>query len=148
MSYRAPVPNNAANEWPAVTVAIGILVLLGAVLVTATARWTASDVRDLVGTLAPVIGVITGAFVTYFFTRQAQAAATNAAQTATTVATQEVASTRAELESRGEQLTDQAQRSRALHNALTTVVCMAPEPLAERMRNDPAVSAVLNSHRS
>src|SRR6478672_535460 len=84
MAYRPSTsPDQTGNEWPAVVVAVGILVLLGAVLVSATIRWTASDMRDLVGTLAPVLGVVTGAFVTYFFTRQANSAAMTAANKAT-----------------------------------------------------------------
>jgi hypothetical protein len=49
------------TDWPAVVVAVGILLLLGGVLVTATARWTAADLKDIVGTLSPVLGVVTGA---------------------------------------------------------------------------------------
>src|SRR5690242_4629143 len=77
---------NARSDWPAAVVALGILLLLGAVLVTATLRFDAAQVKDLLGTLAPVIGVVTGAFVTYFFTRQAAATASDVAEKAADVA--------------------------------------------------------------
>lgn len=80
MSYRPSLNRSTGSDWPAVVVAMGIIVLLGAVLVTAAARWKASDFQDVVGSLAPVLGVVTGAFVTFFFTRQAAANASNAAR--------------------------------------------------------------------
>jgi uncharacterized membrane protein HdeD (DUF308 family) len=115
-----------------VVVAVGILLLLGAVLVTATARWQASDVRDIIETLAPVLGVVTGAFVTYFFTRQASVAATEAAQTATDVAARTVSDASA-----------QTERSRVLHNALTTAVTMVDENTGRLMRENPTIKAAL-----
>jgi hypothetical protein len=100
MSYR-PLNSmaNPGSDWGAVVVAVGILILLTAVLVTATVRWSAADVGGLLGTLAPVLGIITGAFVTYFFTRQATATATSAAQTATDAAVKSTEATRAQMES-------------------------------------------------
>src|SRR5688500_9093164 len=125
MSYRTlnSAPNQG-SDWGAVVVAVGILLLLAGVLVTATARWTAGDVGDLLGSLAPVLGVVTGAFVTYFFTRQATATATSAAQTATDMAVKSTEATRAQMESQNEQLESQMQRARALHNALTAAFGM------------------------
>jgi flagellin-like hook-associated protein FlgL len=148
-----PAPTGS-SDWPAVTVALGILILLGAILVTATARWTAADLKELVGTLAPVLGVVTGAFVTYFFTRQATATATNAAQVATaTAATAAQAATdtaarttdaaQAQLKSQTEQLESQIQRARALHNALTAAFGMVDQATAEKMRQDRTIGGVL-----
>jgi uncharacterized membrane protein HdeD (DUF308 family) len=129
------------SEWPAVVVALGILILLGGVLVTATARWTAADLKDVIGTLAPVLGVVTGAFVTYFFTRQANMAATNASLSAADAAVDQAASAKKEL-------AGQIERSQALHNALTAVLSMTDVDTARIMRSDPIVSAALNSHRT
>jgi ABC-type nickel/cobalt efflux system permease component RcnA len=147
MTYRLPMSQSrAGNDWTAVVVAVAILILLGAVLVTATARWTAADVRGLVETLAPVLGVVTGAFVTYFFTRQANVAATNAAQTANDVAAREVESSHAARQSSEQKLTDQQQRARELHNALSTALSMVSPADAADMRRDPVIAAALNSY--
>jgi type II secretory pathway component PulF len=131
------------SEWPAVVVAVAILVLLGSVLVTATARWTAADLKDIIGSLSPVLGVITGAFVTYFFTRQAAASASGAARDAADNAAKAAETTRTQLESRTEELQTQLQRTQALHNALSVALGLADETAGQKMREDPAISAVL-----
>jgi hypothetical protein len=142
MAYRplnsAP---NSGSDWGAVVVAVGILLLLAAVLVTATVRWTAADVGDLLGGLAPVLGVVTGAFVTYFFTRQATMTATSAAQAATDAAVKS-------MESQNQQLESQTQRARALHNALTAAFGMVDEATADKMRQDPTISAIMRQSGS
>jgi hypothetical protein len=132
------------SDWPAVVVAMGILLLLGAVLVTATARWSAADVKDLFGSLAPVLGVVTGAFVTYFFTRQTAAAAANVAQTVTDTAAKTAEATQAQFASQAEDLESQTRRSRALHNALTAAFGLVDQQTAERMRQDATISAALD----
>ncbi|WP_436534615.1 hypothetical protein [Actinoplanes sp. HUAS TT8] len=118
---------------------MGILVLLGGVLITATARWTAAELKELIGTLSPVLGVVTGAFVTYFFTRQAAASASGAARDAAEV-------TQNQLSSRTDELQSQLQRTQALHNALSVALGMADEPTSRKMREDPAIAAVLEQH--
>lgn len=124
------------NEWPAAVVAVGILVLLGGVLITATARWTAAELKEIIGTLSPVLGVVTGAFVTYFFTRQAAASANGAARDA-------AEATREQLSSRTDELQSQLQRTQALHNALSVALGLADESTGRKMREDPAIAAVL-----
>jgi len=120
------------SDWPAVAVALGILLLLAAVLVTATIRWTEPEMKDLMGALAPVLGVVTGAFVTYFFTRQATTTAQSTAESATRQA--ETVQVRFDSE---------VQRARSLHNALSTALAMADTDVAERMRQDPTIRAAL-----
>jgi hypothetical protein len=120
------------SDWPAVVVALGILLLLGAVLVTATARWTERDMRDLLAGLAPVLGVVTGAFVTYFFTRQATATAQSMAASASRQA-----------DSVQVRFDSQLQRTRSLHNALSTALAMVDTETAGRMRQDPTIRAAL-----
>lgn len=162
---------NQQSEWPAVVVAIGILLLLGAILVTAAARWSAAELQDVAGVLAPVLGVVTGAFVTYFFTRHTAAAAgtvaqnamgaaqkaADAAQTATDVVqrTNDIAQRAADAAvttrevnelrytSQAEQTTSQLERARALHNALTVAFGLVDEKTARKLRDDPTISAVL-----
>jgi di/tricarboxylate transporter len=136
LASRSSTAGSSASDWPAVVVAVGILVLLGAILVTATTRWTEVELKDLLGSLGPILALVTGAFVTYFFTRQATASATTAAQAATDMAskTSEAAQV---------QLTSQTARARALHNALTTAMAIADNATAEKMRQDPTIRAVL-----
>ncbi len=146
ITRRAETSREIGSEWPAVVVATGILVLLGGVLITATARWTAADLKDLIGTLSPVLGVVTGAFVTYFFTRQAAASATGAARDAADNVAKAAETTRDQLTSRTEELQSQIQRTQALHNALSVALGMADETTGRKMREDPAISAVLEQH--
>ena len=147
MAYRPPPPSSSSgSDWPAVVVAMGILVLLGAVLVTATARWNADDLKDIIGSLAPVLGVVTGAFVTYFFTRQATVTATNVAQAATDDAAKTRESTQAQLKSQDERLDAQTQRARALHNALTAAFGMVDQATASRMRQDRTIGGALDQN--
>jgi hypothetical protein len=158
MAYgsRSPTPT-AGSDWPAAVVAVGILLLLGAILVTATARWSAADVRDLVGTLSPVIGVVAGAFVTYFFTRQATTAATTSAQAASDTATKRAEAAEAQLTSESERLDSQRrsdaeqlraerQRSANLHNALTAAMAIPDdETTRQKLRNDHVINAAIES---
>ncbi|MFI1993433.1 hypothetical protein [Actinoplanes sp. NPDC020271] len=140
---RAETSARIGSEWPAVVVAMGILVLLGGVLITATARWSAAELTDIIGTLSPVLGVVTGAFVTYFFTRQAAASATGAARDAADTAAMAAETTRDQLTSRTEEWQTQLQRTQALHNALSVALGLADEATGRKMREDPAISAVL-----
>jgi hypothetical protein len=126
-----------------VVVAVGILLLLGGVLVTATARWTAADLKDVLGSLSPVLGVVTGAFVTYFFTRQAAASASGAARDAADTAAKAADTTQTQLASTTAELQSQLQRSRALHNALSVALAMVDERTAKRMREDRTIGSVL-----
>lgn len=138
-----PPAVRTSGEWPAVVVALGILLLLGAVLVTATARWTAADLKEVLTALAPVLGVITGAFVTYFFTRHANAAATDAAASAKDTADRAAEDARDRARSETVRLQAQTERSRALHNALTAALSMVDDETSAKLRKDRVISSVL-----
>lgn len=72
---------------PSAAVAVAIIILLGAVLVTSIIRYpTVDDALKYSASLSAVIGVVTGAFVSYFFTRGATQTAQQAANTARTFA--------------------------------------------------------------
>jgi hypothetical protein len=116
---------------------MGILLLLGAVLVTGTARWTERDMRDMLAGLAPVLGVVTGAFVTYFFTRQATATAQSMA-----------ASAARQADTVQDRFDSQLERTRSLHNALSTALAMVDGDTADRMRKDPTIRAAINPPES
>ena len=149
------------NQWPSAFVAVALLILVGAVLVTATIRWSQDDVSRIIGAFTPILGIVTGAFVTYFFTKQASASAVSAAQTATESVKQAGTSAVAAAQTAAEtaksmadnasgqlgtmqsQLESNIIRSRALHNALTATLAGVNTRTAERLRQDPAVRAVL-----
>ena len=57
-------------EWPSAVVALGILALSTAVGITAIVKYNVEQALKIWGALAGITGVVTGAFVTYFFTRQ------------------------------------------------------------------------------
>ena len=52
-------------------VALGILTLIAAIAVVAIHKYTADDALKVLGVLSGLFGVVTGTFVTYFFTREA-----------------------------------------------------------------------------
>jgi hypothetical protein len=114
-------------------VAITLLVLLGVVLAIGAARYKEADLAKLLGALGPLLGIVTGSFVTYFFTRSAVQTSTQAAQSNSQTA--ETAQTQAN--------TAQA-RSADLHNALTDVLSALPETQTERVRQLDTVKKVLD----
>ena len=57
-------------EWPSAVVALGLLALITAVGITAIVRYNVEQALKIWSALAGITGVVTGAFVTYFFTRQ------------------------------------------------------------------------------
>jgi hypothetical protein len=64
------VMNGNQTEWPSAAVAIAILALIGAVTVAAIFRYqTLAEALQIWQAMAALIGIVTGAFVTYFFTR-------------------------------------------------------------------------------
>jgi hypothetical protein len=67
-------------------VAVSIVVLLGSVLVASIIKYaTVDDALKYSASLSAIIGVVTGAFVSYFFTRGAAQTAQQAAETAQAV---------------------------------------------------------------
>lgn len=65
--------------WPSAFVAGMIVLFLTGVVVTAIVRYPVDDALRIWTGMASIAGVIAGAFVTYFFTRESVAAARNAA---------------------------------------------------------------------
>jgi len=55
--------------WPSALVALGILSVLALFGVTAILRYNVEGALKIFGVLSGLIGVVTGAFVTFFFTR-------------------------------------------------------------------------------
>jgi hypothetical protein len=57
-------------EWQSVVIGLALLLLIGAIAVSAIRKYPVDDALKVVGALAGLLGVVTGAFTTYFFTRQ------------------------------------------------------------------------------
>lgn len=55
--------------WPSALVGTALLVVIGAITVAAIARYSVDDALKIWTALTAIVGVITGAFVSYFFTR-------------------------------------------------------------------------------
>jgi hypothetical protein len=114
-------------------VAITLLVVIGAILAIGAARYPEGDLAKLIGALGPLLGIVTGAFVTYFFTRQAVHHAQSAA--GAQVAS-EVAQSAAQ---------NASSRADGLRNAITEIFAELPPDLARQLKGIPAVGSVLES---
>ncbi|WP_375485658.1 hypothetical protein [uncultured Jatrophihabitans sp.] len=106
-------------------VAIAILALIGLVLGIGAVRYSEGDLSKLIGALGPLLGIVTGAFVTYFFTRSAVQTTKQAADVQT------------------EQATTARNRSQALHNALTDVLAGVSQDQAADLKKLTSVRTVL-----
>lgn len=68
-------------------VALGILSLIAIISIAAIMRYKAEEALKILGVLSGLFGVVTGTFVTYFFTREPITIATQRAEVAETRAT-------------------------------------------------------------
>src|SRR5437867_1025695 len=85
-------------SWPSTVVALGILALIGAIVVSAIVHYNSvDDALKIWSGLTALLGVITGAFVSYFFTRGTAQAAHDARK--------EAENAREEAETKGKALT-------------------------------------------
>lgn len=88
------------SGWPSATVALALITLIGAITIAAIIKYdNIDDALKFWSALAGLLGVITGAAATYFFTRTsvnaAQAAAQSANQAAQAAAAQAETTSRA-----------------------------------------------------
>lgn len=144
-----PDPNRAVNG--SASVALGLLGVIGVVLAIATWRYPASDLQKVIGSLGPLLGVVSGAFVTYFFTRPAvqageKALAANANLTAqvVTVSDQRHAAdlARVDADHRAELASTAFETARAMHETETLKkLDMNPAVVAFRRCMPPATGA-------
>ncbi len=75
------------DKWPQATVASLVIILVGAIAVTAIVRYaTVDDALKFWSALSGLVGIITGAMVTYFFSRGTVQTATDAARNSTELA--------------------------------------------------------------
>lgn len=112
--------NNQAG-WPSAAVAIAILAMIGAVTIAAiTSDYTLSETLQIWQAMTAIIGLVTGAFVTYFFTRSAVDTAQGQAHGAMQLAAQE------------------ARRADATQQALTKAVGLLQPEQWSALQEDPA----------
>lgn len=57
------------SKWPESAVAVALILLIAAVSVAGIARYEPADFLKIWAALTSLVGIITGAIVTYFFTR-------------------------------------------------------------------------------
>ena len=73
--------------WPSAAVALGFLAVITSITMTAIIKYdTTADALEFWAALSGLLGVVTGAFGTYFFSKTAIAAASSAAEAAQTAA--------------------------------------------------------------
>jgi hypothetical protein len=70
--------------WPSAVVATALLATIAAIAIAAIVRYSVDDALKVWSALGTLVGVVTGAFVTYFFTRGAVQHARRAAESANT----------------------------------------------------------------
>ena len=124
----------------AVAVALGVLVLIGAMSVTAIIRYeTPEEALEIWSALTGLLGVVTGAIVAYFFTRgqveTARESARNLKDLAATAQAQEAGL----MEARE----DAGRRVRKNKDALTVCMGRIDPALAQELEQDPVVARAL-----
>lgn len=119
--------NETQAPWPSAVVAISILALIGAVTVTAIVRYpTLEEALQIWQAMAALIGLVTGAFVTYFFTRASVETAQTQARDARELATEE------------------GHRAYTTRQALTQAVGLLPPDEFEKLLRDPAYRVAMS----
>jgi hypothetical protein len=112
--------NENQTGWPSAAVAIAILVLIGAVTIAAIQKYTLGEAMQIWQAMTALIGLVTGAFVTYFFTRSSIETAQTQAHEAMQLAQQE------------------SRRADAAHAMLTKAAGLVPPPQFEALLMDPS----------
>jgi hypothetical protein len=85
-----PILADTSGQWPSAVVAVALILFLAVVMIIALLRYTMDEVLKLWAALGTIVGIVFGAFGTYFFTREATQAKVQAAQAQTQAARTEV----------------------------------------------------------
>jgi len=144
--------NTEGPAWPSAAVAIALLALIGTVGVTSIIVFSnVDDALRIWSALAGLLGVVTGAFVSYFFTRgtmqQVQQIAANANQQASIA--QQQASTAQQQVSTAQLETSAAKERTAsveatAKRAVQAILPRLPAEATAELRVHPDVQSVLN----
>ncbi len=123
------------------TVAVALLAAVAAISIAAIVRYPIDDALKFWSALAGLVGVITGSFVTYFFTRQVTQQAQQTAQQA-----QQTAQQAQETTQTTQQHLERARVSATVANrALTKVVGQMDPRMWASLKADPTVAAALEA---
>jgi len=128
------------GRWAAAVVALGILLLIGAMSVTAIIRYdTVEEALQIWSAVTGLLGVVTGAVVAYFFTRGTVETARQSAQSL-----QEVAATAQEQQIALREAREEAgRRERENKDALAMCMSRLDPPLAQQLEQDPVAARAL-----
>lgn len=119
--------NEQQTGWPSAAVAIAILALIGAVTIAAINKYdTWNEALQIWQAMTALIGIVTGAFVTYFFTRGAVESAQTQARNAMQIAAQ------------------QTRRADVAQQALTKAVGVLPPQQFEGLLVDPGFRVAMS----
>jgi hypothetical protein len=141
-------PQPGRSDWSSALVALGILILVGAIAISAILHYnTVDDALKIWSGLTALVGVVTGAFVSYFFTRgtvQAAQQTVRAAEQSAQVARDSAQESRHATQ-QAEQLAQEAQRqSDVKGKALSATLAFITDPaLQKQVMTHPAVTEAL-----
>jgi hypothetical protein len=131
---------DGGGRWAAAVVALGILVLIGAMSVTAIIRYdTVEEALKIWAAVTGLLGVVTGAVVAYFFTRGTVETARQSAQSLQEVAERAQGEEVALREAREEA----GQRLRENKDALVIVMSRLEPNVAGQLEQDPVVARAI-----
>jgi hypothetical protein len=123
------------------SVAIALLAAIAAISIAAIARYPIDDALKVWSALSALVGIVTGAFVTYFFTRQATQQAQKTAQQA-----QQTAQQAQETTHQAQRHAQQAQLTAVTANrALTKIAGEMNPQIWANWKTDPTVAAALEA---
>ena len=132
--------------WPSAVVASMIIALIGAVTVAAIIEYSVGDALKMWGALSGLVGLLTGAFVTYFFTRSAVDTAqeqAKEAQAQTEEARAQAAAAAVETAAAKSTAAQHAARAERTQRALVMLAGHVDPPKWEALKADPTISMVL-----
>jgi hypothetical protein len=129
-------------------VAVGILATIAGITIAAILRYSIDDALKIWGALSALVGVVTGSFVTYFFTRQvaqqANKRAEESAQAAQAASRQNALTSEALQQAEATRQRVQLKADDATHAAQTLARALEKSDLDELTARHPVVKSVIN----
>lgn len=139
------------GQWPSAVVAVAIMALVGGITISAIFHYNSvDDALKFWAGLTGLVGVITGAFVSYFFTRQTADAARQTAETAkqglqavqerAQASEQQAQTAQADAEAARQAQAAAQEKALGTSQALTAAMSLIKDPdLLADLRQEPAV---------
>lgn len=133
-------------KWPSAAVAIGLLAMIAAVAVAAILNYAVDDALKVWTALASLVGVVTGAFVAYFFTRgtvqQAEQSVATAKESAEGLR-DTVTRLQEEMKAQRQEATRFIQIAQENQVAISKIMASLSQRQAEALLADPAIASAL-----